>query len=289
MTEYPIARALRRRPRHPHLRRHDRDHEERRRRSRSGCSRAHGSSSPRPRRRGWRRCVAPASTPRSSSAASTSDAITRRPTPRDARAGAGRRSRRAPSRPASTATALVLGCDSMLEFDGEALGKPVTRRGRGRALAGDARTHRDAAHRALPDRHGAARRSRDGRRRRCTSPTSPTTRSSATSRTGEPSRWPARSPSTGSAAGSSSRSTATTTTSSGVSLPLLRRWCARGHGLSRPRLPDPTARPFLEWSLMQRVVDRVFGGGFGVVAAGGCGPGGGAVGVAVRVASRRVV
>jgi septum formation protein len=50
-----------------------------------------------------------------------------------------------------TGDAYVLGCDSVLELDGEAHGKPASIGG-GRAMAADARSQRRPAHRSLPGR-----------------------------------------------------------------------------------------------------------------------------------------
>ena len=82
---------------------------------------------------------------------------------------------------------LVLGCDSVLELDGEALGKPDDAADAVRRWQRDARTLRCPAHRPLPARHQVGRgASRRRRRRSCTSRTSPTPRSRRTSHSGEP-------------------------------------------------------------------------------------------------------
>ena len=58
---------------------------------------------------------------------------------------------------------VALGCDSLLDLDGAALGKPaLTAGGRG-AVVADVRTARHAAHRALPDRHAVGAAHRRGR------------------------------------------------------------------------------------------------------------------------------
>ena len=61
---------------------------------------------------------------------------------------------------------LVLGCDSVLAFDGEILGKPARRRRGRQAVAGHARAFRGAAHRASPDRPGQRQAGRGRRRHR---------------------------------------------------------------------------------------------------------------------------
>ena len=59
---------------------------------------------------------------------------------------------------------LLLGCDSMLELDGEIHGKPADAAQATEPLAGDAGKVRRPAHRALAD--GRARRAGDARARR---------------------------------------------------------------------------------------------------------------------------
>ena len=117
---------------------------------------------------------------------------------------------------------LVLGCDSVLAFDGEILGKPadaadaVRRWQRMRGRSG-----------VLHSGHclidlGRQRASRPSPRPSSGSPTSATTRSSRTSRPASRSPWPGRSPSTASAGPSSTVSRAIRGTVVGLSLPLLR-------------------------------------------------------------------
>ena len=171
---------------------------------------ADASSSPPPPPPGSR-CSAPGSSPRWSSAASTRTHGHRGRPAELALQLAERKARR--SAPRTREDALVLGCDSVLELDGEALGKPARRRGRRarwRPMRGrsgvlqtghcldDTRTGRDAG--AAPRPPCTSPRSRDDgdrgvRRDR---------RAAA--------RSPGRSPSTGSAARSSAASRATTTT-----------------------------------------------------------------------------
>ena len=84
--------------------------------------------------------------------------------------------------------AVVLGCDSVLELDGEVHGKPADA-GRGRrAVAPDARAFGCAAHGSLARRRPGAAAPRSVRRRRrpSTSRSSPTRRSTPTSPPGEP-------------------------------------------------------------------------------------------------------
>ena len=138
---------------------------------------------------------------------------------------------------------LVLGCDSVLAFDGAILGKPAdaadairrwtAMRGRSRRAAHRPLPGRPAYRRALGERrghHGALR----GRLRRA--------RSTPTSPPASRCMWPARSPSTGSARRSSRSSTAITVRSIGLSLPLLRDLLARaGHPDHRPVAAPPPA------------------------------------------------
>ena len=136
-----------------------------------------------------------------------------------------------PARDDLPAGALVLGCDSVLELDGEALGKPDDAAEARPPLAGDARPLRRAAHRPLPARH----RHRPGRRRDRLDDRALRRRHRRGDRgvrrhRRAAARRRARSPSTASAARSSPGSRATTTTWSGVSLPLLRELVAElGH------------------------------------------------------------
>ena len=178
-----------------------------------------------------------------SSAASTRTPIDGRPTARTGR-------KRSPTAKAQAVAervdgaALVLGCDSLLELDGEALGKPGRcrrRRERWRAMRG--RTGVLHTGHACIDTAG-----RSVARRRCrptsTSPTSPTTRSTRYCATGEPSAV------AGAFTDRRARrlvrraaSTATTHNVVGVSLPALRAMLRRARPRAdRPRLPAAPVR-----------------------------------------------
>ena len=155
--------------------------------------------------RGWRRCAPPGSSRRWWCPGVDESACTDDTDPAALAAELATLKARAVARAASP-DALVVGCDSVLELDGEVARQARRRRERPRAGGGRcAAAPGRAAHRALRASTPDGRAGGPGRRvdRRALRRPRPTRRSTRTSRPASRCRSPARSPSTGSAARSS--------------------------------------------------------------------------------------